>query len=58
MTACTPASCWRGRQRQIFKPLSNEVADVEPEFQTALMRLIDLADNDGVTCAQRHLAIG
>ena len=41
-----------------FKPLSNEVADVEPEFQTALMRLIDLADNDGVTCAQRHLAIG
>ena len=29
-----------------FKPLSNAVTEVEPEFQTALMRLIDLRDND------------
>ena len=32
-----------------FKALSNDATDIEPEFQTALMRLIDLPDRDGET---------
>ena len=36
-------------QEPEFRHLSNEVAEVEPEFQTALMRLIDLpSEEDGV----------
>jgi hypothetical protein len=36
-----------------FQPLSNAVTEVEPDFQTALMRLIDLSDTDGTMFVTR-----
>src|SRR5262249_20624569 len=36
-----------------FRQLSNLAAEVEPEFQQALMRLIDLPDTEGETFAPK-----
>ncbi len=40
-----------------FQPLSNAVADVEPEFQTALMRLIDLRDMEDKTFVPKDVPL-
>jgi len=40
-----------------FKPLSNAVSEVEPEFQTALMRLIDLRDSEDQTFVPKDVRL-
>jgi hypothetical protein len=40
-----------------FRRLSGEVSEVEPEFQTALMRLIDLPAGEGGEFVPRHVAL-
>lgn len=40
-----------------FRRLSSEVSEVEPEFQTALMRLIDLPTGDGEAFVPRDVSL-
>jgi hypothetical protein len=40
-----------------FQPLSDDVTEVDPEFQTALMRLIDLPDSDGEIFVPRDVPL-
>jgi Protein of unknown function (DUF3987) len=40
-----------------FQPLSNAVTEVEPDFQTALMRLIDLRDTEDKTFVPKDVSL-